>query len=816
MLYETNGLDAYIVTIPAQEQEEEEAGGSGSTGKVEDRPQNTSELEEEEEEESKPEPQIKQEREPEAEQHRMEEPALQAVKVEAEVKENVQKEKMETESSTEIKTEKKPEVIEVKDEPEEKMAVDIKDENRDRRDREERRGEKRRRSPSPPRRRSPPRKPDDEPEYDETSVFLSWYDSDLNLVIDKENFSSAAPMFDHGFGYIWAGARATYGFKKGKVFYEVKLMENCDVSHLEDEPSPHVVRVGWSTDDTSMQLGEEPLSYGYGGTGKASTDCKFKDYGKPFQVGDVVGAFLDLDSDAITMTFTVNGEMQGIAYKILRSELQGKALFPHILSKNTKFKCNFGSEECWFPPLEGYAFVGLVPLDQRVSGARRPEKREDCEMIMMCGLPGCGKTTWANEYYAKHLDKKYNILGTNNLIDKMKMMGLPRKRNYAGRWDVLIDKCTKCLVKLLDVASRRRRNYILDQTNVYPSAQRRKMRGFEGFVRRAVVVVPTDEEFKRRCEKREKVEGKDVPDSAVLEMKANFVLPEVGDIFNQVEYTELSEAESRPLVEQYNKEGRDAGYGPAQKRHRNDNRDGRDRSSFRGGFRSRGGPDNRNRSGGGWQSRGGGGGGSWRDRNQPHGGFRSGGAGGGAGGGGGGGGWRGGRGGGRGGDSHGSRGFDRNRPSGGNRNQQSGGKGNWGGYNQGGGGGSGGGGGGGGGGGNWGNAGGGNWGAQGYNQQGWGAQQNYQQQGWKGYGQQANYGQGYPQQGYGQQGYGNGNYANWNQQYYNQAYGAGTQGWGQANADGSYAGYPQQGTWQGYGQGGYNYGNAGPQAQQNK
>jgi hypothetical protein len=38
--------------------------------------------------------------------------------------------------------------------------------------------------------------------------------------------------------------------------------------------------------------GEEPWSYGYGGTGKASTDCKFKDYGKPFHVGDVVGALL--------------------------------------------------------------------------------------------------------------------------------------------------------------------------------------------------------------------------------------------------------------------------------------------------------------------------------------------------------------------------------------------------------------------------------------------------------------------------------------------------------------------------------------------
>lgn len=40
----------------------------------------------------------------------------------------------------------------MKDEPEEKMVVDAKDENRDRRDREERRGEKRRRSPSPRRR----------------------------------------------------------------------------------------------------------------------------------------------------------------------------------------------------------------------------------------------------------------------------------------------------------------------------------------------------------------------------------------------------------------------------------------------------------------------------------------------------------------------------------------------------------------------------------------------------------------------------------------------------------------------------------------
>ena len=62
-----------------------------------------------------------------------------------------------------------------------------------------------------------------------------------------------------------------------------------------EETSRHVVRVGWSTDSTSMQLGEEKMSYGFGGTGKASTDCKFKDYGETFTENDVITACLVSD-----------------------------------------------------------------------------------------------------------------------------------------------------------------------------------------------------------------------------------------------------------------------------------------------------------------------------------------------------------------------------------------------------------------------------------------------------------------------------------------------------------------------------------------
>lgn len=38
--------------------------------------------------------------------------------------------------------------------------------------------------------------------------------------------------------------------------------------------------------------GEEAFSYGYGGTGKKSSNCKFEDYGEKFGENDVIGCFI--------------------------------------------------------------------------------------------------------------------------------------------------------------------------------------------------------------------------------------------------------------------------------------------------------------------------------------------------------------------------------------------------------------------------------------------------------------------------------------------------------------------------------------------
>jgi hypothetical protein len=60
--------------------------------------------------------------------------------------------------------------------------------------------------------------------------------------------------------------------------------------------------------------------------------------------------------------------------------------------------------------------AGFIPIGQLeaneglVRGPREPQSFEDCEVLMMVGLPGSGKTYWAENWSKKHPEKRYNIL----------------------------------------------------------------------------------------------------------------------------------------------------------------------------------------------------------------------------------------------------------------------------------------------------------------------------------------------------------------------------------------------------------------------
>ena len=80
------------------------------------------------------------------------------------------------------------------------------------------------------------------------------------------------------------------------------------------------------------------MSYGFGGTGRFSTNCKFSPYGESFGKGDVILSMVDLEARPPNISYAKNGRWLGVAIPLHRWPVgvRDKALFPHVLSKNCR------------------------------------------------------------------------------------------------------------------------------------------------------------------------------------------------------------------------------------------------------------------------------------------------------------------------------------------------------------------------------------------------------------------------------------------------------------------------------------------------
>lgn len=503
---------------------------------------------------------------------------------------------------------------------------------------------------------------ENEPEIDNSKVLLSWFDSDLNLEIDPNTFDAAKPVSDGALALLWAGVRANMGVTNGKVAFEVILTKTNEMRKVTEEPVTSEVRVGWSTADANLQLGEAKHSFAYASTASKGTESKFSNYGTEYKVNDVVGVYLDLESSPCKIEFTVNNVSQGTAFEFDKAELEGKALFPHICSRNVAFKVNFGqlersllndrpkpkkakkdvkksekpvetSKDDEVKPAEAektaesekptdsekqadaekeadaekpaeddkttvekedkqaekpkedekpeekenqkedetteaelltinpdYIYMAQSPKENLVLGVCRPESRKDCELIFLIGMPASGKTHWVTEYLKENADKKMSVLSVHTLLDQMKLAGEPRKPENTKKWSRLVDQLSKSLNKLSEIAAKRRKNYIFDQTNVFPSEQKRKLRGFGGFAaRKAVIVVPDEAEHERRIKLKKEVFGDEVLEQHLNVMKAHFHIPAKElNWFTEVTYTDLDAEKAAERVKALNEAGQKA------------------------------------------------------------------------------------------------------------------------------------------------------------------------------------------------------------------------------------------------------------------
>lgn len=384
---------------------------------------------------------------------------------------------------------------------------------------------------------------------DEGWMFLDPYDSHLDARVDRDGLTVSC-LHEDGFQYLWKGVRGNYGVTKGVYMYEIKVIDHPAVKMPETKPqNQNICRAGFSLPLTSLFLGDTPDGWGWGGTGKKSHNNDFKDYGGPFRQGDVIGCIIDMDQGSIS--YMKNGQFMGVAFDNVPPSAQERGIFPHLLLKNVTVKLNFRRQDKWYDPPGPQVKFFEEALEEEciVNPVEHPESLKESEFIMLCGLPACGKTYWAQKHMEANPTKNYVLLGTNSVIDQMKVMNLGRQRNYADRWQELITQATPIFNKLVEIASKAPRNIILDQTNVYQSARRRKAAAFADFGKRICVTIVNDEEtLAVRTDKREREEGKFVPVSAVNQMRANFVAPQLEDGFNSLMFPDLPEKESRHII----------------------------------------------------------------------------------------------------------------------------------------------------------------------------------------------------------------------------------------------------------------------------
>ena len=145
----------------------------------------------------------------------------------------------------------------------------------------------------------------------------------------------------------FSGARTNTCVTKGKWCYEVEIVTNG------------LLQLGWcqlSTPFTSkLGVGDDITSYAVDGWRKVKWHGQHAEYGKLWDVGDIVGCCIDIDNQKIE--YFLNGEKMGIAFENIP---KGKnfAYFPGLsLSQGEKCIFNFGQKKL------KYKYEGYLPID---------------------------------------------------------------------------------------------------------------------------------------------------------------------------------------------------------------------------------------------------------------------------------------------------------------------------------------------------------------------------------------------------------------------------------------------------------------------
>lgn len=172
---------------------------------------------------------------------------------------------------------------------------------------------------------------------------MSLFDRDSAMVITPNGLRCQSRPQNE-----WHGCRSTTGVKKGhRYYYEVTIADDG------------LCRVGWALEQATLKLGTDKFGFGFGGTGRKSTNNRYDLYGEAFGKMDVIGCMFDAVDWEVK--FSKNGKDFGQAFKITDTMVRRGPFYPTVVLKNSEVSFNFGEEPFKYDLPSNYIGLCNVP-----------------------------------------------------------------------------------------------------------------------------------------------------------------------------------------------------------------------------------------------------------------------------------------------------------------------------------------------------------------------------------------------------------------------------------------------------------------------
>ena len=157
------------------------------------------------------------------------------------------------------------------------------------------------------------------------------------------------------------------------------------------------------------------------------------------------------------------------------------------------------------------------------------------ELIMLCGIPTSGKSTYVQKLKKLDYWKDAVVLSTDNYIEEYaKRVG----QTYNEVFDDVIPDATRELELQLNMAKDKAKDIIWDQTNLSVKTRRNKLSKLPSYYKRGVVYFEVS--LEEALERNKHREGKFIPESILKRMWHQFEIPTHNEYFDYVEKVDSS------------------------------------------------------------------------------------------------------------------------------------------------------------------------------------------------------------------------------------------------------------------------------------